>query len=1716
LALVVDAADNAAQAALDAAERSFAGDLLREEMPANVRLVMLCRTERVELLDAPPRAVQVPLTGFSLDDTQAHLQVTFGDADAAQVREFHRMTGGNPRVQAFAIESAEGIDGCLAALGPVGSLGERPLDLDGLLSGRVAECRDLHPAAADGIDLICEAIAALRPRIPVHVLSKLCRVPEALIHSFVADLRRPLLVDGNSVQFRDEPTETWFRNHYRPTGDALAAFLNRLTPLAVSESYVAASLPELLWEAGKFDTLVELALTDSALPEGNNLEQRQIAQQRVQYALKAALREDRDLDASRLALKAGVLAAGHSRTLRLLRENTDLAGRFLDPRVIEDLIAARGLAADWRGSHLQFEGALLAAAPGQSDLALSRLRTARELLRALSRQTDDEHRHQVSTEDIAEVAFGLLNAAGVEACVGYLKQWKPNRAAFEAGRIIASRLVHAGRIDEWEELGNQAARGMKYLQLAVADAGWNGNLVCTLELARQLAVKLRRQQRAVSITWGGRYRDSSKAEAHLPAVVWIVAMGLRHDVLSTVEAERILALNLPPTLGRGSGSRLDDQLETHLAGFSLLSQVRRQPFDINEFSAADVVEARQKPPHTRYPALHNHDRNVVPLAPWVELWLDLLTCTCSDASTRYSELASTALRNHSDYETPHALIRGLAGTAARIMTFGSTNEMREQFLNWYRNNQRHIGYRTLVDVVRVLAPAADLAELTLTIANDLAQSLENVHMDAETKIEYMLGLSRALYRFDPEEAGEYFSRAITFADRIGDDAYARWHALLAIATAASDPQQPDQRRAYRVAQLIEGMEPYLGDNMNHADVLNMIGRMSATTATAVASRWRDRRFCSDRDVARALTADVSPLAPDPVSSLAMLPFEDHSNPLPALEHALRHRPDDANHIARVMGEALRVRPCSAESFASLDEVVDQLGITLDGTLLSRAERHIAPARRPYSYSSSLQDIPPDPERIERSRQARGRLATCDLTTVDGWIAAHALCRPATSPLSFDNVLDQAMGTPLPRLADSVAAFLDHPGLGLWEYQSMIKCLSALPLLTQAARTQLRRLVLQATARFCTDLTTKIYEPLDLKAIAASTGLREDLQRMALRHLGELPIPLDAEQCFYLASRLVARIPVTDARTVLDDLSAILDPVAPDTSGDGAFDALPPVPQGLTECFAGYLWTVLGDPEAETRWRAAHSVHLLIGLGCTAELDALNRFASESLNTEPFVDARFHFYDKHALLWLLIAIARAAHEPVNHPHLKIFVPLLTRMAFNDTPHVLMRASAASALIKLAESGATELDYEQKRRCTTMNQPVRTIIRPWDERRNRTNDLGKGVDTDDEPTENQFRFFLDFEDHWCDRVAEPFDMADKEVQRLASDVIVKRWRLPYRGKHDEDARHLYGAFEGRKTYNYKSDWPEAEDLSFYLGTHALWTVAADLIDHRPVYRESHDGPDPFTYWLSDLLPTRSDGRWLADRRDPAPSNVLTDRDDTVSPDWVWKLTRDNFVERLMDGNWITVWEDSDDRTREANQDVTVKSALVGPNRARALLLALQTASSCMTWCIPSSAEDDDHYGHQVTVPGFDLAGWIATSDSTRGIDNRDPLAADVRYPPPRPDKHTVGLLGLMPDADMRLWTRDGDPVFRSTVWDDRIEVGSGNRIGSAGTRLELRQDNLGDLIAATGRSLIVTVTIERTHNDHRRPYLHRRTDDDLPRLEPSFKVYIFDESGRGREL
>ena len=471
ICIIIDAADNAQLAAEEAGDqRSFARDLLRETMPPGIRLVMLCRTHRRQYLDPPSHVTDIELKPFSQAETTQNLQRAFPEASTHDAAEFHRLSSYNPRVQRLALSQATSLREMLLQLGPTPTAAEDIIK--NLLDKAITKLRDAtNNTEKEQIDLICTGLAILRPFVPISVLASMSKVDESMVESFIHDLGHPLRIIDRAVQFFDEPAETWFKDSFKPKADDLESFINRLVPLSSTSPYIASTLPQLMLEAGQASQLVNLALESKGLPEHNPVEKRNIELQRLQFALKACLREERYTDAVKLAMKGGRESAGNERQISFLQENTDLSAIFLRADYIQELASRQNLESGWIGSHNVYEASLMSWRSGLLGEARSRLRAAEEWLQNWSRMSSEERKNEgISIPDIAEMAIAHFNIHGAKACAHNLCGWTPRSVSFDAARIVAQRYIAHEKYDAVNELTIAAGNNLGVI------------LACTIEL----------------------------------------------------------------------------------------------------------------------------------------------------------------------------------------------------------------------------------------------------------------------------------------------------------------------------------------------------------------------------------------------------------------------------------------------------------------------------------------------------------------------------------------------------------------------------------------------------------------------------------------------------------------------------------------------------------------------------------------------------------------------------------------------------------------------------------------------------------------------------------------------------------------------------------------------------------------------------------------------------------------------------------------------------------------------------------------------------------------------------------------------------------------------------------------------------------------------------------------------------------------------------------
>ena len=1694
LCVVIDAADNAQLAAEEIGQsRSFVRDLLREPLPDGVRLVVLCRSHRQNLLDPPPHALRLKLEPFVEAETADHLRQTFPDASDHDVAEFHRLSSQNPRVQALALSAKVSLAETLRRLGPNPTTVEE--SIGSMLSDAIATLRDsVGPIEQENIDRVCAALAALRPLIPISILSRLSGMSGDSIRSFVLDIGRPLLLSNDTVQFLDEPVETWFREEFKPTEEELAVFIRSLTPLAAESAYVASTLPQLMLEAGQLSELVELALHSTALPETSELEKYEVELQRLQFALKASLREGRYLDAAKLALKAGGATAGDDRQRALIQAHTDLGARFIGAERIQELVSRRAFGSGWMGSHHAYEAGLLSGCGMLVSDARSRLRMAYEWLGNWSRFTSEERENErIDDADVAELTMAQLNIHGPGFAAKSLRKWNPREVSFRVGRIVAERLIDHGRVADLNDLA-LAARDDVWLVIAII-----------LEL-RQIQrtpspVTVERAFRCVSDS-GGKLKLK---ETGLAAITALVEAALILGVCSHTDAAATLAWHLPVTPPRGLAPRYSRSYSL-LHAYCLQAALEGRTLHTSDLAHPELKSELEKgSEHHLSQEAREFSEDVGGLLPWFKLWADaFLGKITKDTLTGHLRRARDAtvaagtpyreefhIANEIVFIWFSVLIRLDATDAGSV----------DGLASWIRNLRRPLYTRTLTTLARQGAWKEETRSLALDLANQAFALTRDERADAETKATSYIEIARSVLALSEREAKAYFDEAVAMSGKLGEENLWRWGAMLDLAERAARRERPAPEAAYRFSRCAELTWDYVVRDKHfdwHATVA-ALSSLCPGSCFAILSRWRDRGFGStSRILPVAVHSVIERSCVDPRDALALIGIKadwDYPQLLGSVLEKCASRIEKAAAVSFLIRYLKEMVPDSTV-WKDLKKVTASLGFSvpeIDSLVAFSARHDRTTGKRSAKHRNEWTTGEPP------KRQWADIFSQNDLTTADGISRSYAAFRSLPSPSSHDEFLAEAIRrVPAGGEAEFVSSVGSTPSFDLYDLRALFQQIPD----SWKGRPAVKRALSETLKSYCRRYCMKIdrnrhYEVLPFDLACQLTGLGEgDIIEVVLDAIGESPALADSQRLFSMVGLLKSRIDPDEALEALTFGLSLFDPVLEDRDGDGPWseDLSPPASMG--ESIAGYLYAGLGAPSAAVRWQAAHAVLGLCALGRGEVLRHLVNLG-EGDSAGPFADARLPFYRLHARQWLMIAFARAAIEfPAA---LAPFAHRLVDIALDDQPHVMIRMFAARAALALIENRVLPAD-DLVERLSRVNVTSLPAVKSTSYQR--VNHQAEDAAREDD--EDRFYFGLDIGPYWYKPLGRVFGLSQSDVEREALQVIRVELNFPARSAQQEDPRARRRIYDYRQTYASHGSSPDTDDLQFYFSYHAMMIVAGRLLATRPTHRDTEEeDQDEFAEWLSRHDVSRKDGWWLADRRDPVPLEPLAWCERKQTDPEYGLITTTDFKQALMEGDRVTVWGywSTADSTRV--QSVHVWSAVVSADRSMALLRALSTAKDNRAYVIPSSG------GYrQIDRGGFVLKGWIEDRDPDGGLDEKDTWSGGVRFPPHAPAAEIVDLMTLETDSDKRAWRDETKtPVMCSQVW-GHLQVRNDDHDSDHGERLQTSLAFIKNMLQTLGYDLIVEVRIERRG----RRWSYEAREDDDERIPETTRLYVFKSNGR----
>ena len=1668
IVIIIDAADNAQMAAQECGETtSFPRDLLRQTLPKGVVLVCLSRSHRVDEYLAPPiDYTDLELAPFSEAETKQFLQKTYPRASNNDLREFHRLTSQNPRVQATAIETTSSLSEALEALGPTATTVEGTISQ--LFARSIASLRDQSPNAESAqIQLFCEALAALRPFVPIQVLSLVSGLPRAAIKSFVVDIGRPLQIRSDSIQFVDEPSETWFRETYKPSGQKMAGFVEKVVPLATSSSYVASALPQLLLEAGQYNDLVGMVLSEAALPKGSPAEMRQASLSRLQFALKAALRHNRLADAAKLALKAGVETAGDDRQQQLFQENTDLVAHFLSDDQVREVAANNRFVTKWHGGRRAYEAALLASKRGTIPEARNILRVAKRWLRTWA-QLDSNTRQieKVSCRDVAALAFATLEVEGTAAFISELENWSPKSVAFHAGLIVAGKLVDLGRYELLDKISDSA----------------HDNLCILLAITRAQSKILRFPPKdAVLRTFSGiaaapdrikQFTNNNDYREQLLSVVHDVAIAAAHyKVASRSEIAATLIEYISDPSKTYISSTSAEPKSIVLSANCLRFQLVGDEIKLEDLAKNELRGELTKDRHVWSREAREFIEEVTPVLRWHTLWARVqLGEVNRNQLNEEIDLCVKDWKKDQEYRVRER--RHIDGEVSKlwlkiISRFDDPDPYMDRFTEWKTSLRRPLFTSDLCILAQICSNFLSLKKYAIDFVAEAAEIIQHERLDAEQKIEVLCEISRSIYVLSSEESNCYFDQAVDVAGRMGQEHLSYWKAIVELSeqTAIGEKSQPEL--AYRVSRGAEVVYEYVVRDkyFDWEGTVEAITSLSPASSLAILSRWRDRGFGSNDQLLFIVLSKLIELQEIcERSQLATVGFGIHSRVPELLEEVINsHENEELQH--RIFDEIvnyLLISGISSSHLSCLIKIAQSHGWPIE---VFNAHLSTSDCCETNSIQGSIR-----PEASENSTEEDWIKVFTGLNLDDSVTVGvcYQRFRDGEQSYHFSQFVTQFYERiDAGKEAAALRSIFLAKDLDFVDLEDILKTLPRGWSKIQSASLELKNLIERmCRARFFEVSKDRYFQLVPFELITEATGMSSsDVLGLAVDECAKHTELFGSQRLLTLTGQLASQISPQEAQTALSYGLDLLEKEMNDRDGDGEWGPKLFPPTNAKFGLAGYIWSGLAAPNVSLRWQTAHVVCLLVVFNESVILEALGLLANGE-KADVFHDSSFPFYQHAAEQWLLTALLRALSSGHSVP--RELEKFILNSCSPKAMHPIIRGLASQCALILNESGFLDIDVSEIARLRNINV---SDFPPVPKQKQYAGPLGRfESDCEDEG----FFFGHDISQYWFKPLGRVFGVSQEEIERRVNGVIRRKWESVGSGPWIDDPRFMPGYRREMKTNHSHGSYPQVESLSFYYTYHALMEVAGELIDKVPVIADPNFG-DRLEDWMQKHWLTRDDGKWLADRRDPIPAIWSVWKNSEETPEWPTSVSKAILLDQLDDKKFIPVWGRWQEVVGNREQFTYVSSALVSPTRSDALVRALQTAKDPMSYYIPLSGDDD----LQIDSGQFQLKGWVMLEPRNDGIDRFDPWAGSVNFPSVRPAKWFCDKLELSSDCEGRVWHQPSDITdvqVRSLTW-GKNEEEMEHMTPEKGFRLEVQRKTFCTWLKQLNLDLIFEIQIER---------------------------------------
>lgn len=1654
--IVLDAADNTQTAASEfGVKSSFSNDLLQIPLPHGCKIVALSRTERLNILNLKENVPKIELNSMTFGETKKYLQSKFQNILDKDIESFNKFTFGNPRVQSYLLDSGRSLDEIIKLLGHKG------LSCEDLIESQIEQhlnnLQEQHVYKKDEIDLLCESLAILPPMVPMDILAKASNIDKSLIVSFSADLGLALFVkeENDSIQFRDEPVETWFKKRFKATKETYELLSTRLFDLKDSNPYVAITIPRLLYGAKRYDDLYNNAYSNK-LDITDPIQQQTIIVENITYSIKIASQQKDFLNLNKLLLELSKVLSIKDRSLEFIFNNADLIATLAGTEFINDFLY-RERQVDKVGILYASSALMLSMNPIYHSEARMFLRLTQEFLKEWVNYSDNKrHEHRIEDRDRANITLAYLYTEGLKEAVYELNRWLHDSVKFESMKIVVEHLIVHQQKDLIEELLNYTSSKNINMMLAIIIQLHHYNLPVSKEItiiALRTLLKL-----------------NNKADNTL--ILTVIELALKNN-LNKKSILKLLTKHLPKGEIHKISYNYEDRGRLFLFYHIIYKLLKDETLELKDFINKDSEESKQY--------------FLKALFPIYKLYGEIVTQRKKLSKEEYIEeikqyLSKSSVdewrfeNNYNLRDIPYII----SYITTDILLLIDAIEHYDIVLEYLKKRKNYVPHHVFINIAqKILYKDKYIALKFIQEAYNSTISIKITSQDSNILIE----LAKAVLPISKDEAQAYFELALESNLNLGDDARARLNLLCDI-TNKLDKMDNCPKLAYEFLRISELVYHFDGHKFQWDIIIDAIYNIDIYSSLAIASRLKDRNIV---DFYETLTEILNKLlqdnyiSPQTFTSMIIL-TQNYGYGFHKSIKLLSKKDIDNDLFISLLSKLIKTMLLENNEIDSyyikkIQHILEEKNIKnkdIDFYLEHNKED---------SYSSSFEkdDDVIDWDNIFKQFDcltSKNIQEAYDYFRENTKYVDHAyFFEEMRKRIDFDNRkqnLDSFVNCDydIKTIIDQIAEYYKN-----WNDSVAIK--KYIPKLIENIFLNQSKAILNSywlgeSLNIAVKLTKK--SRTDLILILLEKGL-ENIQSYSY----EAILRLVNEFKNLITSEETKELLTFGIRQFQDDLE--------DDSSDGIWqDNLTP-PSNINDTLGAFIYIALGSTKGEDRWRAMYTVRMLCEF---EEKDILNSILKQLENYDvSFINKHFKFYDLHAKLYLFISLARVALD--NSKILKTYSNIFKYYAVDWPPHSLIRKYCVDIALSIEQQFPSTYiieDLEQIKQKIISKFPKQIITR--EERYSK-----KRVKTKIK-RDKRLHFGIDWEPYWFEDLANTFNLSISDVSQIVENLILDDWGYDEKFEHwDYDLRAKYKIFEDdMKTNIWKSDYPKQDRLSFYVIYHAMFCVAGKLFDNHPIFYDEEYKYNLWEDFLSRHTLTRKDNKWVSDRKDFFPTDLYRDYKELLKDgNWQFSVTHDDFDKVLRfkenDFQYLPIygsWEYS-------SEEISIQSVFVSETNSHALLRALQTVENPRDFYL---APVQDR--RIVQKDQFEMFGVIEDYDSLElKLDQFDPLAK-IRYPGIKPAEYIIEKFKLQSDEENRIWKNAQTDVFISELWSDYT-----------GRRLQVNYDYLLHMLTIMEKDLLINVEIEREKKSY-----HKTYDPDKVYYSPYFKLYLFKKDGTVHEL